>query len=200
MMKRRQSREIAGAVSALLLGAALAGCGSPAGVPAPSAAASAPADATPTSTASVGSTGPAPGAGSWSGDACGLLTGQDVATVFPDAAPEPEAKSYGAGFAECRWEEGDRRLRVAVLPFAELTEDYVKKLNVAGPVAGLGSGAVWFPGVVSIGSGSSRGATVGFRAGDHGVLVAVRSAKDSKAEDDLARATELGRLLPDRLG
>jgi hypothetical protein len=176
-----------------LAAAALSGCAGDSGAPSPSA---------PAGSAAVGqsATGsPAATAIGWSGDACTLLTVPDLATVFPAGAPAAEPKPYGAGFSECRWEQGDVKLRVAIVPVANLGTDYVDKLNVSGPVAELGEGAVWFPGVLSIGSTSAGGATVGFRAGQHGVLVAVRSAKGSQPQADLALATALAKVVPARL-
>ncbi len=130
-MKRRASGDVAAALLTVLLGAALAGCGGaadgPVGSPAGSASGSLPATGGPST-----SEGPRPpDAGAWAGDPCALLSPPDIATVFPAGPPDPQRKDYGAGFAECRWEQAAVRLRVAVMPVSDLTADYIDKLNPA---------------------------------------------------------------------
>ena len=108
------------------------------------------------------------------GGACDLLSFQSLGKVFGAAMPEPEATDYGAGFSECVWEDGDKQLRISVVPASNLQTDYIDQLNTQ-QMAGFDAG-VGFPGMVGIGHLSSDGATVGFTHGDSGVLIGVNTA------------------------
>ncbi len=118
--------------------------------------------------------------------ACDLISFQSLGKVFGVAMPEPEANEYGAGFSECVWEDGDKQLRISVVPAANLQTDYVDQLNTQ-QMAGFDEG-IGFPGMVGIGHASSGGTTVGFTHGDDGVLIGVNTAG---ASNDGTIAVEL---------
>lgn len=120
------------------------------------------------------------------GGPCDLVSFPSLGAVFGTAIPEPEANDYGAGFAECVWEDGDKQLRISVVPAANLQTDYIDQLN-SQQMAGFDAG-VGFPGIVGIGHASSDGWTVGFENGDDGVLIGVNTAG---ASDNDAVALEL---------
>lgn len=176
---------IRGGALVALVALALAGCGTTTTeTPAPTGPAAA------SSTPAAASSSPAGVAF----DACKLVDDAGVTAVFGAAAPEGKAKSYGAGFSECVWQgSGKLTLRVSLVPFANLAKDYADKLNKLGPVAELGTEAVAFPGVVGIGHATSGGATVGFKSGDNGVLVAVRT--EAGQDKDLATATSIAKSI-----
>ena len=98
-----------------------------AGSPSPAAAATGPGNAA---------------AGPDLGDPCTLLTQPELSTVFADGVPEPEGTSYGAGFAECVWEDAAERLvRLSVVPPENLKSDYIDQLVVRDGVVAEGSHA-----------------------------------------------------------
>jgi hypothetical protein len=133
------------------------------------------------------------------GDTCELLDDTHLESLFPDGVPDPSGTSMGAGIAECEWgraSEGPVVL-VSTLPAADFRTDYVDQLDVSAPVAGLGDGAVSFPGFVGLGRGSAGGGSVGFTKGDRAVLVAVRTGEAPSADAD--RASGLASAVADRL-
>ncbi|HEY8545727.1 MAG TPA: hypothetical protein VIL36_11790 [Acidimicrobiales bacterium] len=149
---------------------------------------------------SAGDPGSRPIAGRASqGDTCELLDDAALATLFPDGVPEPAGTSMGEGFGECEWgEERDGTVvLVSTLPAGDFHTDYVDQLDVSAPVAGLGDGAVSFPGFVGLGRGSAGGGSVGFTKDDRAALVAVRTGGGPAA--DAALATELAATVADRL-
>jgi len=108
------------------------------------------------------------------GGPCDLLSFASLGAVFGAAIPESEARSYGAGFSECIWDDGERKLRISVVPAANLQTDYFDQLNTQ-QMAGFDAG-VGFPGMVGIGHVSGDGTTVGFANGDDGILIGVYTA------------------------
>lgn len=133
------------------------------------------------------------------GDACELLDDAALEPLFPDGVPDPAGTSMGEGFAECEWgEESDGPVvLVSTLPAGDFRTDYVDQLDVSAPVAGLGDGAVSFPGFVGLGRGSAGGGTVGFTRADRAALVAVRTGGGPSA--DAAQASDLASAVADRL-
>jgi hypothetical protein len=133
------------------------------------------------------------------GDTCGLLDDTALEPLFPDGVPDPAGTSMGEGFAECEWgEESDGPVvLVSTLPAGDFRTDYVDQLDVSAPVAGLGDGAVSFPGFVGLGRGSAGGGSVGFTQGDRAALVAVRTGGAPTA--DAGRAADLASTVADRL-
>lgn len=133
------------------------------------------------------------------GDTCELLDDAHLEPLFPDGVPDPSGTSMGAGIAECEWgREGEGPMvLVSTLPAADFRSDYVDQLDVSAPVAGLGEGAVSFPGFVGLGRGSAGGGSVGFVVGERAVLVAVRTGEAPSA--DAARASNLASAVVDRL-
>ena len=121
-----------------------------------------------------------------SGSACDLVAFASLGSVFGAAIPESEANDYGAGFSECVWDDGERQLRISVVPVANLQTDYIDQLNTQ-QMAGFDAG-VGFPGMVGIGHLSSDGSTVGFANGDDGILIGVYTAG---ASNDGTIAVEL---------
>jgi hypothetical protein len=132
------------------------------------------------------------------GDACALLDDAALDPLFPGDIPKPSGTSMGDGFAECEWAAKDGPLvLVSKLPAADFRSDYVKQLNVTAPVAGVGDGAVSFPGLVGIGRGSADGGSVGFTSGDTAVIVAVRAT--GNATKDATKATMLAKIVQKKL-
>ncbi len=130
------------------------------------------------------------------GDACALLDDASLDPLFTDKVPDPSGTSMGRGFAECEWAAKDDGpvVLVSILPAADFRSDYVKQLTVTAPVAGIGDGAVSFPGLVGIGRGSADGGSIGFTSGKNAAIVAVRStgipAKDAAQATMLAKVVE----------
>jgi hypothetical protein len=119
-------------------------------------------------------------------DPCSLLTQPELATVFNDGVPEPESNSYGAGFAECVWEDSaEQVVRLSVVPPENLQSDYVDQLVILEDTVALGEGSVAFPGVVGIGHARSGGVTGGFTAAESGVLLAVKTGDGTDQTADL---------------
>ena len=130
------------------------------------------------------------------GAACALLDDASLDPLFPGDVPDPSGTSMGKGFAECEWAARDDGpvVLVSILPATDFRSDYVKQLTVTAPVAGIGDGAVSFPGLVGIGRGSADGGSVGFTSGNAAAIVAVRStgtpAKDAAQATMLAKVVE----------
>jgi hypothetical protein len=134
-------------------------------------------------------------------DVCALVGDAEVAAVFGDDVPQPESASYGAGFAECSWEHADdSRLLVSVMPAAAFQSDFVDQLNRGEVVESdvLGPDAASFVGVAGIGTASGGGASVGFTAGDIGVVVAVRVG-EGDAVTDLPIGVQIAETVAGRL-
>lgn len=185
-------------IAAAIVLAGVAGCGGDE----PPGDATPPPDATsPPAPPVTATTAPPAGDAVDLSDVCGLLTEQELRTVFVDGVPEGRGNDYGAGFAECVWEdEAERVVRLSILPTESLQTDYIDQLNTLDQTMGLGEGSVAFPGLVGIGTASSDGLTAGFTAAGSGVLLGVSSGDDTDADADLIHVTVLGQRLLSRAG